>query len=247
MDIQLKPYKKDYQYTYSIGVFPTLELLKYKKEKVLMVLLSDHGHENEGVKKIIDICNEHDIQIQINDKAINRISKKENSYAIGVFKKYEQKLDGQKNHVVLVNPSDMGNLGTIIRTILGFGIKNLAIIRPGIDIFDPKAIRASMGAMFRLSFQYFEDFSSYHTAYNNDIYTFMLNAKKSLPDIEIDVNRSFSLVFGNEGSGLGDEFKDIGTSIIIPHSNEIDSLNLSIAVGIASYEFTKNSETTEKL
>lgn len=239
MDIQLKPYKKDFQYTYTIGVFPTLELLTYKKEELLMVLLSTDGQENEGVKKIIDICNEQKIQIQINDKAINRISKKENTYAIGVFKKYEQRLEEQKNHVVLVNPSDMGNLGTIIRTILGFGIKNLAIIRPGVDIFDPKAIRASMGAMFKISFQYFDDFNSYQAAYSNDIYTFMLNAKKSLPEVEVDRNRPFSLVFGNEGSGLGDEFTDIGTSIIIPHSNEIDSLNLSIAVGIATYEFTK--------
>ncbi|MFA5523870.1 MAG: TrmH family RNA methyltransferase [Tissierellales bacterium] len=239
MEIQLKPYKKDFMYAYSIGVFPTLELLKFKKEEVFMVLLSSAGQENEGVKKIIDICNENNIEIQINDKAINRISKKENSYAIGVFSKYEQKLDIQDNHVVLVNPSDMGNLGTIIRTILGFGIKNLAIIRPGVDIFDPKVIRASMGATFRLSFKYFEDFNSYHTRYNHDIYTFMLNAKHSLPDIKVDTNRPFSLVFGNEGSGLGDEFKDIGTSIIIPHSNEIDSLNLSIAVGIAAYEFRK--------
>ncbi|SCG84058.1 RNA methyltransferase, TrmH family [Proteiniborus sp. DW1] len=239
MDIQLKSYKKDFQYSYAIGVFPTLELLKYKKEEVLMVLLSSDGQENEGVKKIIDICNEHKIQVQINDKAINRISKKENSYAIGVFKKYEQRLEEQNNHVVLVNPSDMGNLGTIIRTILGFGIKNLAIIRPGVDIFDPKAIRASMGAVFRISFQYFEDFNNYQTTYSNDIYTFMLNAKKSLPEVEVNTSRPFSLVFGNEGSGLGDEFTDIGTSIIIPHSNEIDSLNLSIAVGIAAYEFTK--------
>ena len=239
MDIQLKPYKKDFQYTYSIGVFPTLELLKYKKEEVKMILLSSDGQENEGVRKIIDICKEHNILIQINDKAMTRISKKENSYAIGVFQKYEQELEKGENHVVLVNPSDMGNLGTIIRTILGFGIKNLAIIRPGVDIFDPKAIRASMGAMFRLSFQYFESFESYQATYNNDIYTFMLNAKKSLPDVKVDANKPFSLVFGNEGSGLGEEFNDIGTSIIIPHSNEIDSLNLSIAVGIAVYEFTK--------
>lgn len=242
MDIQLKSYKKDFEHSYSIGVFPTLELLNNKREEVLTVLLSTAGNENEGVKKIVDLCNEYNIEIQINDKAINRISKKENSYAIGVFKKYEQELDVNNNHVVLVNPSDMGNLGTIIRTILGFGIKDLAIIRPGVDIFDPKAIRASMGAVFKLSFKYFEDFNSYNNTYSNDIYTFMLNAKKNLHEVQMDPKKRFSLVFGNEGSGLGDEFKDIGTSIIIPHSKKIDSLNLSIAVGIATYEFTKNFE-----
>ncbi len=79
--------------------------------------------ENEGVIKIIDICKENNIKCEINNKAINRISKKQNSYAIGVFEKYNMDLDMDKNHLVLVEPSDMGNLGTIIRTMLGFGIK----------------------------------------------------------------------------------------------------------------------------
>ena len=43
--------------------------------------------------------------------------------------------------MVLVNPSDMGNMGTIIRTMLGFNYVNLAIIRPGVDVFDPRVIR----------------------------------------------------------------------------------------------------------
>ena len=241
MDIQLKSYKKDFQYSYSLGVFPTLELIKYKREETLMVLLSADSTENEGVIKIIELCNKYNIKFEINDKAINRISKKENCYAIGVFEKYEQKLNSHNNHIVLVNPSDMGNLGTIVRTILGFGIKDLAIIRPGVDIFDPKAIRASMGAAFKIAFQYFDSIDSYLNTYNHDIYTFMLNAKESLHNVHIDSRKPFSLVFGNEGSGLSDEFINIGTSLIIPHSDDIDSLNLSIAVGIVAYEFAKKT------
>lgn len=240
MNVQLKSYKKDFEYSYSFGVFPTLELIENRRDEVLLVLISSSGLENGGVKKILELSEKFNIQTQVNDKAINRIAKKQNIYAIGVFKKYDSELAKNSNHVVLVNPSDMGNLGTIIRTILGFGINNLAIIRPAVDIFDPKVIRASMGAIFKLSFQYFDDFKDYTNTYDNEIYTFMLNAKKEIYDVQAD-GKSFSLVFGNEGSGLGDEFKDIGTSLIIPHSKEIDSLNLSIAVGIASYEFTKNS------
>lgn len=241
MDIQLKSYKKDFEHSYSLGVFPTLELIKYRREDTLMVLLSPDGKENEGIMKIIELCKEYKIDFEVNQKAINRISKKENCYAIGVFKKYEQQLNNHKNHVVLVNPSDMGNLGTIVRTILGFGIKDLAIIRPGVDIFDPKAIRASMGAAFRIAIQYFDSIDTYLNTYNHSMYTFMLNAKKSLFNVNIDSSKPFSLVFGNEGSGLSDEYINIGTSLIIPHSNDIDSLNLSIAVGIAVYEFTKKT------
>ena len=239
MDVQLKAYKKDFEYSYTLGVFPTLELLNFQMDKVIKVILSQDGMENEGVKKIIDICEENNIECQINNKAINRISKKKNCYAIGVFKKYEIDLSKSLNHVVLVEPSDMGNLGTIIRTILGFNIKNLAIIRPAVDIYDPKVVRASMGAIFKISFEYFDSFEEYMNEFDHNIYTFMLDAKETLPNIKVNKNRPFSLVFGNEGSGLSDEFLEIGTSIIIPHGDEIDSLNLSIAVGIACYEFTK--------
>jgi len=123
---------------------------------------------------------------------------------------------------------------------MGFGIKDLGIIKPGVDIYDPKVVRSSMGAVFKLSFKYFDSFDEYRNSFSHDIYTFMLNAKETIHTVKLNETRPFSLVFGNEGSGLSDEFLDIGTSVIIPHSNEIDSLNLSIAVGIASYEFTKN-------
>ncbi len=239
MDVQLKSYKKSFEYSYSLGVFPTLELLNFKHDKVIKVVISENSRENQGVMKILDICKKKGIEVEINNKAINRISKKENCYAIGVFEKYETMLNPLKDHVVLVNPSDMGNLGTIIRTILGFNIKELAIIRPAVDIYDPKVVRASMGALFRLHFQYFDDFESYMGSFNHDIYPFMLNAKETIHTVSPKGDKPFSLVFGNEGSGLGDEFLDIGTSVIIPHSDEIDSLNLSIAVGIASYEMTK--------
>lgn len=57
------------------------------------------------------------------------------------------------NHVVLVNPGILGNMGTIIRTMLGFNYTNLAIIRPG-DVFDPRVVRASMGALFNINFEF---------------------------------------------------------------------------------------------
>ena len=88
------------------------------------------------------------IPVNINNKLIRYLSPKENCYAIAIFDKYNNNLDDNENHLVLVNPSNGGNLGTIIRSSLGFGIKNIAIIRPGVDMFNPKRIRASMGAIF---------------------------------------------------------------------------------------------------
>ena len=52
-------------------------------------------------------------------------------------------------------------------------------------------------------------------------------------------SRPFSLIFGNEATGLDDSFLEVGQSVLIRHSDRIDSLNLSMAVGIALYEFTR--------
>jgi len=72
---------------------------------------------------------------------------------------------------------------------------------------------------------------------NHKIYTFMLNGAKSLKEVGHNPNELFALVFGNEATGLDDSFLNIGTSVIIKHTNRIDSLNLTIAAGIALYEF----------
>ena len=45
--------------------------------------------------------------------------------------------------------------------MLGFNYKNLIIVRPAVDVFDPKVIRASMGAIFHLNIQYYDTFNDY--------------------------------------------------------------------------------------
>jgi len=115
-------------------------------------------------------------------------------------------------------------------------------IEPGADVFNPKVVRSSMGALFRLRHQYFESFSEYQKQNpNHEIFTFMLNGKKPLTINDCPKPKLFSLVFGNEATGLDDSYLSVGTSIIIPQSEEVDSLNLTIAVGIGTYLFTQNS------
>lgn len=238
MDLLLKSYKKNYEYSYTFGMFPTVELIKSKPSSIIKVFVSSNFKSDTSSLNIFEICNQYNIKTEINDKQFNRIGAKENCYVIGVFNKYECELDLSKSHVVLVNPSNMGNMGTIIRTLTGFGITDLAIISPGADIFDPKVIRASMGAVFRINFTYFDKFNDYYELIkNHKIYTFMLDGEKSLKDVKHDHNDKFVLIFGNEATGLDKSFLKIGTSVVIKHTDNIDSLNLTIAAGIALYEF----------
>ncbi|MCR5531414.1 MAG: TrmH family RNA methyltransferase [Lachnospiraceae bacterium] len=235
----MKPYKKEFDYSYALGAFPTVELIKKRPEQVTEVLLHSTFTDRE---LITSLCREHNIPVLENDKTIARLSDKENVFVIGVFRKYEDTLAADQPHLMLVNPGNMGNAGTIFRTCLAFGIHDVAIITPGIDRFHPKAVRASMGALFSLRVQCFPDFETYRKQYGTaerKLYSFMLTGKKQLTAENCPKPELFTLIFGNEATGLPEEYADFSESIIIPQSPEVDSLNLTIAVGIGAYLFRK--------
>ena len=236
----MEKYKKDLEISYTFGIFPTFELLKHKTEYVQKVMIHEKLKITNDIQELIVFCKQKNIMVEFCTKQIEKIVDKESTMVVGVFSKFKEKIEQNKNHIVLVNPSDMGNLGTILRTALGFNISNIAIIKPCADIFNPKAVRASMGALFSLNIQLFDSFDDYYKENaNNNMYPFMLKATKTLQSLQ-EKKQPFSLIFGNEGSGLDDSFLNIGQSIIIKHSHNIDSLNLSISVALALYEFTKN-------
>jgi len=243
-ELRLKPYKKDFPFSYSCGVFPSCELTENRPELLLKLIVTQNSLDNSGVKKMISAAEKLGVQVAVDDKTATRIYPKENVYAIGVFKKNCAELDPKRNHVVLVNPSDMGNLGTIIRTMVAFEIYDLAVITPAADIFDPKVIRASMGAFFKIRCSLYNSFEEYvekNKGAEREFYPFMLGGEpmEKVPPCQKDC---FSLIFGNEARGLPCEFEQIGQPVRIDHADTVDSLNLTIAAAIGIYNFTKGSE-----
>jgi TrmH family RNA methyltransferase len=231
MCCKLKPYSRKSPYSYTLGVAPTLELIAHRPLSARKVILSTRSADNRGAAKLRRLCAELRIEVQTSDRALRRISKAGNCYAAGIFAKYHQRLSPQASHVVLVNPDDLGNIGTIVRTMLGYGMRDLAIIEPATDLFHPRAVRASMGALFRLRFAYFPDFSSYRARHPRSIYAFMTDGRRGLAETAFP--EPCALVFGNEGWGLPPEYAQLGASVRIEQCETIDSLNLAVAAGIA--------------
>ena len=141
-------YRKDSEITYSLGATVTMEFLLNCPGDVTCVILHP-DFDSSAKEDILSICGDNGIEVVTDVKAFNILSQKENCFVIGVIRKKEMKIDAG-DHVVLVNPSNSGYLGTIIRSCAGFGVTNIAVIPPATDHYDPKTVRASMGALARV-------------------------------------------------------------------------------------------------
>jgi len=95
----IKPYKKHFDYSYTLGAFPTYEMLLSKPEKVRKVIIHSTYTDQE---KLMKLCAHRKIPYEINDKLLNKISDKENCFVAGVFDKYSETLRSDKAHIVLV-------------------------------------------------------------------------------------------------------------------------------------------------
>ena len=234
--MQLKRYKRDFDHSYAFGTFPVLELLTWRPTHALRVVAHSKGAVSSGISKIETLCDLHRVLFEVNDKLVERLSHKGNVYVFAAFEKYETGLEAQTNHLMLVNPSDMGNAGTIMRTALGFGVRNLSLVPPAVDPFNPHVVRASMGAVFALNVALL-DVEAYRESFARPLFPFMLGADASLHEVAFPA--PCTLVFGPEGPGLPERYRDLGTSVHIPQDPRVESLNLAVAVSVALYEMTR--------
>jgi TrmH family RNA methyltransferase len=228
--MRLKRYNKTLDYSYTFGMYPTIELLKAKPDKVVQVITHSRLSDEEGYRIIKNTAEKHGIPSECNDRLIDKLSPKDICYVVGVFNKYYPEISNG-NHLVLVNPSNSGNLGTIIRSMLAFDFNDLAIIRPAVDVFHPDTVRASMGALFNINFELFDDITDYREKFDaHNLYLFMTEGQDTLS--KTGFNIPYSLIFGSESSGLPRRYQALGSTVRISQSGRVDSLNLAISASI---------------
>lgn len=235
--MKISKYRKDDSISYALGATVTMEFLLHEVEALTHIFFHP-DFKSDSRELIEDLAKKNGIEITTDVKPFNILSQKENCFVIGVVRKQKGQIK-EGNHVVLVNPSNCGNLGTIIRSCAGFGVTDIAIVPPAADHYDPKTVRASMGALARVNIEVFASFEDYQARFpENNCYPFMLDGSTLLQ--ETVIKAPFSLIMGNEATGLPPEFKNVGQPVRIEHTDNIDSLNLPIATSIGLYEATKS-------
>lgn len=141
--------------------------------------------------------------------------------------------------LLLEDIRDPGNLGTMMRTAEAAGITGVIMSRETVDLFNPKTVRATMSAIFRVPFLYTDDLCGEIRSLRKDcgVRTLAAHLKASRPYDEEDCTGPVAFLIGNEGNGLTDEAADAADARIhIPMAGNIESLNAAMAAGVLMFE-----------
>ncbi len=145
--------------------------------------------------------------------------------------------------LVLDAVQDPGNVGTMLRTALGFGATGLVALKGTADLTNPKVIRAAMGASFRLPAVSAapDEFVAWGRLQRAEVW--VADVSGDPPDRlpRRSAERSpVALVVGNEGAGVSPPLETAADRrIAIPLARGVESLNVAVAAGILLYEVTR--------
>lgn len=130
---------------------------------------------------------------------------------------------------ILVDASDPGNVGTVIRTCDWFGASSMILAGTSVDATNPKVIRATMGSCARVEIFTAEDSRTLLSECRGAGYTVILTVANGGRDLrDVDVPKRSVIVFGSEAHGLSAELQDrTDTLLTIPGRGGAESLNLA--------------------
>ena len=218
---------------------------KYRDETNIFLVESEHLVD-EALKKgvvleLISLENtKYNDAIIVSKEVMKKITNQvtpPNVCAVCEKLKEEEVLD---NTLILDDISDPGNLGTIIRSAVAFGFKNIVLSLNSVDVYNPKVIRSSEGMIFHLNILYTDIISFIKNHSFLKIYgTSVVNGTK-LSNIKfID---KVGIIIGNEGRGMSKELiKYCNDLIYIPMNSLCESLNAGVSASIIMYEVSKVS------
>lgn len=148
----------------------------------------------------------------------------------------EQLFRGRPLVVVLDGVQDPGNAGAILRAAEAFGSSGVLFLKGTVSPYNPKAVRASAGSLFRAPLVTGLDAALARAALEQhrlDIYAAMPAGNKALP--EVDLTRKCAFIIGSEGRGMTEKLRSAAVDLRIPISG-VESLNAAMAAGILLYE-----------
>ena len=221
-------------------------------------LISEAIKENVKIKSIVicDECSKNEIIpkslmyeiakydcVYVTEKIFNSITQVMSPQ--GIFAVIEKENNSKINYsddiiVVLDGIQDPGNFGTILRTIDSVGIKQIIVSKETVDAYNPKVVRSTMGAIFRINVIETDNLLHSIDEMKKNGYELVVTSLQTNKNIyNIDYNKKI-IVIGNEANGVSKEIqKNADFKVKIPMLGKTESLNASVAAGIVLYEYVR--------
>jgi len=142
--------------------------------------------------------------------------------------------------LVLAGIQDPGNLGTILRSAEAFGADG-AIVLPGtVSAWNPKAVRASAGSVFRLPLLSADAEECFLHLREAGVKIWTTTVRGAEPADRVNLTGPVALLIGNEGNGVPPELGALADgAITIPCPGPVESLNAAVAASVLLYEASR--------
>ena len=188
---------------------------------------------------------EHGRLFVVDDRSMTRLSDLETPPGIlAVFSTelatLETLLKTGEPAIVLAGVADPGNAGTLLRSAEIFGIRHAVFAREAVEPHNPKVVRATMGAIFRMSIATVDASELIELAAAHR-YTIVAAAHDGIALPDFTFPKRALLAIGNERHGVAGWLPHYDAGVTIPQSGRGESLNASIAGGIILYTFSQQS------
>jgi len=180
-----------------------------------------------------------DVLIKTNEAVLKKLSSTEsapNAVAVGFIPSQDEKVLQSCNKVILLeNIKDLGNLGTIIRSAVAFGVDAIVLYGESVDIYNPKVVRSSVGQLWKIPIINIDDFEQLQKIFKDYERVATLPRTNNLLK-DFNFKTRTLIMFGSEADGLSDELIDFATdSVKIEMSAKVESLNLATSASIIMY------------
>lgn len=181
----------------------------------------------------------------LKDTVMNYVSDTKNPQGVlavteMVNRRPEDLLEGKGPALLLIleNLQDPGNLGTILRSGEGAGVTGVIMSHDTVDVYNPKVVRSTMGAIFRVPFLYTEDLHSTISQIKEaSVKVYAAHLKGTVDYDRMDYQKPTAFLIGNESAGLTQETADLADDYVrIPMLGQVESLNAAAAASILVFE-----------
>lgn len=152
----------------------------------------------------------------------------------------EFSLEKGSRYLIVDEVQDPGNLGTLIRIADAVGVEAVLLGKGTVDPYNDKVIRASQGSLFHVPVIKGDIRTWLHRLKELDIPIFGTAIEKGTQYTNVESQREFALIVGNEGRGVNEEWLQKSDHIIyVPIYGKAESLNVAVATGVLLYHLNE--------